>query len=217
MNLKPTREFMSKISLDKEQRDIIVGLMLGDGCLETQTNGRTYRLKIEQSLLHKEYVDWLYAKLNNLVLTSPKEKTKKIMNKIYKNYGFQTISSGNFRFFAQQFYDRNSKSKKIPKNIRKLLNPLVLSIWFMDDGQIKSSKHRALLINCQCFSKKDLRLLQDALKNKFGTESILKKERIGSRIYLLSETIHKFLAIVKPYIIPSMEYKLGRINTLPKE
>jgi len=217
MNSKFTKEFKSKINLNREQRDIIIGLMLGDGCLETQTNGRTYRLKIEQSLLHKAYVDWLYDKLKNLVLTKPKEKKKRIMEKSYQNYGFQTISSGNLRFFAQQFYDKNSRTKKIPKNIRKLLNPLALAIWFMDDGQIKSKKHRALLINSQCFSKSDLRLLQNALRNRFGIETKLKKERTGHRIYLLSKTICKFLAIVKPYIIPSMEYKLGRINTLPKE
>ena len=216
MNSNFIKEFKSKISLNVEQRNIIVGSILGDGCLETQSNGRTYRLKIEQSLLHKDYVDWLYAKLKNLVLTEPREKKKRIMEKKYQNYGFQTISCGNLRFFAQQFYDKNSKNKKIPKNIGRLLNPLALTVWFMDDGQIKSKKHRALLINSQCFSKNDLKLLQDALKNKFGIETTLKKEKTGYRIYLLSKTIHKFLAVIKPYIIPSMEYKLGRINTLPK-
>src|SRR4030066_1172253 len=209
MNSNFIKEFKSKISLNVEQRNIIVGSILGDGCLETQSNGRTYRLKIEQSLLHKDYVDWLYAKLKNLVLTGPREKKKRIMEKSYQNYGFQTISFGSLRFFAQQFYDKNSKNKKIPKNIGRLLNPLALAVWFMDDGQVKSKKHKALLINSACFSKNDLKLLQDALKNKFGIETTLKKEKTGYRIYLLSKTIHKFLAVIKPYIIPSMEYKLG--------
>lgn len=213
MNSKSIDEFRSKISLSEEQKEIVIGLMLGDGCFETQNNGRTYRLKIEQSLLHKDYVDWLYEKLKNLVLTEPRERTKMIEEKTYQNYGFQTISCGNFRFFAQQFYDQDSKKKKIPKFIGKLLSPLSLTVWFMDDGQIKSDKHRALLINSQCFSRKDLRLLQDALKNKFNIETTLKKEKTGYRIYLLSRTISNFLAIIKPYILPSMKYKLGRINT----
>jgi len=213
MNSKFINEFRSKVSLSSEQKDILIGSMLGDGCLESQNKNRTYRLKIEQSFSHKEYVDWLYRKLKNLVLTEPKIKIKKIGSKTYQNYGFQTISCSQLRFFAHQFYDQNSKKKKIPKIIGKLLNPLALAVWFMDDGQIKSRKHRALLINSQCFSRKDLGLLQKALKDKFGTETTLKKEKTGYRIYLLSKTISIFLAIINPYILPSMRYKLGRINT----
>lgn len=213
MNSKFINEFRSKVSLSSEQKDILIGSMLGDGCLESQNKNRTYRLKIEQSFSHKEYVDWLYRKLKNLVLTEPKIKIKKIGSKTYQNYGFQTISCSQLRFFAHQFYDQNSKKKKIPKIIGKLLNPLALAVWFMDDGQIKSRKHRALLINSQCFSRKDLGLLQKALKDKFGTETTLKKEKTGYRIYLLSKTISIFLAIINPYILPSMRHKLGRINT----
>ena len=214
MNSKFIKEFRSKISLDKEQKEIIVGLMLGDGCLETQNRGRTYRLKIEQSLSHKDYVDWLYQRLHKLVLTEPREKNKRIGEKVYRNYGFQTISCGSLRFFAHQFYDQNSKKKKIPKTIRKLLTPLALAVWFMDDGQVKSRRHRALMINGQCFSNSSLGLLQSALRDKFGIETTLKKERTGYRIYLLSKTVSVFLKTVNPHILPSMRYKTGRINTI---
>ncbi len=217
MNSKFIDEFRSKIVLSEKQKEIVVGLMLGDGCLETQNNGRTYRLKIEQSKLHKEYVDWLYVEFKGLTLTEPQEKIKRIGEKFYQNYGFQTISCGNFRFFAQQFYDLSSKKKKIPKMIGKLLGPLALAVWFMDDGQIKSKKHRALLINVQCFSKKDLEILQFSLRDKFQIDTALKVEKQGFRIYLLSKTIDNFLSVVSPSIIPSMRYKLGRINTVPKE
>lgn len=216
MNSKNINEFRSKITLSSEQKDILTGLMLGDGCLESQNQNRTYRLKIEQSLLHKEYVDWLYEKLKNLVLTNPKIKVKRIGSRTYQNYGFQTISCSQLRFFAHQFYDQNSRKKIIPKIIGRLLNSLALAVWFMDDGQMKSTKHRALLINSQCFSKRDLGLLQKVLKDKFKIETTLKKEITGYRIYLLSKTISNFLTIISPYIIPSMRYKLGRINTLPK-
>ena len=213
MNSKFINEFKLRISLNAEQKEIIAGLMLGDGCLETQNGGKTYRLKIEQSQLHKEYVDWLYAKFKNLVLTEPRIKIKRIFEKEYSNYGFQTVSCGQLRFFAHQFYDLNLKRKKIPKIIGKMLTPLALAVWFMDDGQIKSKKHRALMINCQCFSKRDLGLLQEVLLKKFQVETVLRKEKQGFRIYLLSKTISNFLAAINPYIISSMRYKLGRINT----
>lgn len=213
MNSKFINEFKSKISLNEEQREIIIGLMLGDGCLETQNNGKTYRLKIEQGQMHKEYVDWLYAKFKDLVLTEPQSKIKRLFEKEYFNYGWQTVSCGQLRFFAHQFYDLDLKRKKIPKIIGKMLTPLALAVWFMDDGQIKSKKHRALMINCQCFSKRDLDLLQKVLLKKFQVETVLRKDKQGFRIYLLSKTISNFLTVINPYIISSMRYKLGRINT----
>ena len=209
MNSKNIEETKKRLELTKEQREILVGLMLGDGCLESQNKGRTFRLKIEQSNLHKDYVDWLYGKFKEFVLTEPKTKIKTIGEKKYLNYGFQTLSCGNLRFFAYQFYSKKLTEKQIPRLIKRFLTPLALTIWFMDDGQIKSRKHRALLINSQCYSRNDLRLLQNALEEKFNIKTTLKKEKRGFRIYLLSETINNFLELVSPYILPSMKYKLG--------
>ena len=215
MNSNEIKAFKNKIKLSDRQREIIIGLTLGDGCLETQSNGRTFRLKIEQSILHKEYVDWLFQELKNLVLTGPKNKTKRIGEKQYENYGFQTLFLGNLRFYAHQFYQENLRGKKIPRIIKKLLTPLGLAVWFMDDGQIKSKRHRTLLINTQCFSRNDLEILRETLKMKFGIETTLKKERTGFRIYILSKSMPNFLKFVSPYIVQSMRYKLG-INNMPK-
>lgn len=210
MNTNKIKGIKKKVKLTKKQREIIFGLILGDGHLETQNNGRTYRLKVEQTIGHKIYVDWLYENLKEFVQTPPKVKIKITFGKIRKNYGFSTLSVSSLRFFAHQFYKEGKKV--IPNLIKRWLTPLSMAVWFMDDGQIKSKKHRALLINTQCFTKKDLQKLQKALKDKFGIETTLKKEPTGWRLYLLSETISRFVDLIKPYIIPSMCRKLG-INT----
>jgi len=216
MNTNEIKEKKKKLKLNKKQKEIVIGLMLGDGHLETQNQGKTYRLKIEQTVRHKEYVDWLYDNLKDFVLTPPKKKIKESFGKKVVNYGFSTISVGCFRFFAQQFYEPIEKGRKIPNLIRRWLTPLSMAIWFMDDGQIKSKKHRALLINTQCFSKIDLRKLQGALKEKFSIKTTLKKEPVGWRLYLLSETVQIFVDLIRPNILPSMLRKLG-INIMPKE
>lgn len=213
MNTNEIKKIKKKLKLNKRQKEIVMGLMLGDGHLETQDQGKTYRLKIEQTIRHKEYVDWLYNNLKDFVLTPPKEKIKESFGKEIVNYGFSTLSVGNFRFFAQQFYGNNGK--EIPKLIRRWLTPLSMAVWFMDDGQIKSKKHRALLINTQCFSKKDLVKLQEALKEKFSVITTLKKEPTGWRLYFIAETVNVFVKLISPHILPSMRYKLG-INIMPK-
>ena len=43
--------------VSEDQKEILVGLLFGDAHLETQTNSKSYRLKISQSLRHKEYLE----------------------------------------------------------------------------------------------------------------------------------------------------------------
>lgn len=219
MNSKNIENLKKKIKLTKEQREVIFGKMLGDGHLETQNKGRTYRLKIEHSIKQKEYVDWQFDLFRNIVLSTPQEKIKKINEISYVNYGFSTLSIDSFRFFANQFYKDNKK--KIPKLIHRWLAPLTMAVWFMDDGSIKSDRNKSLILNTQSFSKKDVEMLKNVLEQKFGIKAKLRiqqRKQIGYQLYLLSETIDKFIDIVNPYILSSMRYKLGRLNNkLPKK
>lgn len=194
------------LTLKKLQREILVGLMLGDGHLETQNNGKTYRLKVEQSANKAEYVSWLYENFENFVLNKPKIKDRERNGVAAKSIGFATLSHGSFRFYAQQFYA--SGKKVIPKIIGKLLTPIGLAVWFMDDGSIKSKFHKAKILNTQCFDKKEVLMLIQILKNKFGINAKLREQKDGCQIYILSESMDKFKKIVEKYIIDSMKYKL---------
>ena len=198
--------------MNKEQRSILVGTLLGDGHLETQNQGRTYRLKIEHSIKQKDYTDWLYQKFKSWVNELPKEKSKVVKGKTYTNYYFQTRSIGGFRFYGQIFYDKDGK-KVIPEFIDKLLTPLALAVWFMDDGSAKSKQHKALILNTQCFSKKDLRLLIEAFDKCFGVEVKLRSQKEGCQ--LIIPRPEKFIELILPYLRKEFYYKLGanHINT----
>jgi hypothetical protein len=50
----------NKFKINKFQKEILIGLILGDAHLEKSLNSLSYRLKIEQSFFHKEYVEHLY-------------------------------------------------------------------------------------------------------------------------------------------------------------
>lgn len=207
-----------KFKLTKEQKSIIVGNLLGDGHLESRTSGKTYRLKVEHSISQRLYVDWQYLKLASFVGTPPRVKLKSRYGRTSQNYEFSTLSSSSLRFFGQSFY-REGK-KKVPLIIKKLLTPLALAVWFMDDGSIKSNHHRALILNTQCFSESDLKKLQQAFLENFGIETVLRKQKEGKQIYILSQSVEKFIEIISPYLLPSMKFKLGmtnlRLTQLPK-
>ncbi len=208
---------MHKPILTREQKSIIVGKILGDGHLETQTKGKSYRLKVEHSISQKEYVDWTFQMLKDWVKTSPKTKLKMRQGIKGINYYFQTVSTSSFRFFGQSFYPKGVK--QVPIIIGKLLTPLSLAIWFMDDGSIKSRHHRALILNTQAFNELSLKRLQKVLDEKFGVCTILRRQKEGKQIYVLAKSVDKFVEIIKPYLLPEMYYKLGKnleLTQLPK-
>jgi len=210
MRSNEIESFKKKLKLNKKQRSILVGLLLGDGHLETSNRSRTYRLKVEHSLKQKEYVNWLYEEFKNLVRTTPQVKMRK---RAQDSYWFSTYSLGAFRFYAQQFYEGGKK--RIPKLISKLLDPLALAIWFMDDGSYKSEKHKTYIIHALGYGKKDLELIKDVLQKKFDVEIGLHKQYDRWRIYIYSDSAKKFAELIGSYVIPSLKYKLG--NTLPKK
>lgn len=216
MNTKKIKEAKKNLKLTKFQREVLIGSLLGDGHLETQNNGRTYRLKVEYGEKQKDYALWFWNVFKNWTnMPSPKEKSRKSkLGKVNKSYYFNTYSHGVFRFYAHQFYPKNG-DKKIPKIIHKLITPVSLAVWFMDDGSLKSKNHKTYHIAANGRSKSELELARRALRDKFSVESTLHKQYGDWRIYIKTESAKKFEEIVGEYTIPSMKYKLS--NKMPKK
>ncbi len=205
-------EFYKKgLKLSKRQREIIVGLLLGDGHLETANNGRTFRLKVDHCLEQSAYTWWLYRQFQEWIRSKPKIKYKKENSDMI---GFTTYSHSAFRFYAQQFYC--GKQKRVPPLIKKLITPQSLAVWFMDDGSLKSNRHASVVIHSMAFCKSDLEHLQKALYEKFNIETTLHSQKKKHwRIYIPSRSVMQFRDVVGPYILPDMKYKLG--NIMPKK
>ena len=210
MNTKEIKNYKDKLKLTQRQREIIVGKLLGDGHLESMNNGRTYRLKVEHSLKQKEYVDWFYQEFKEWILSKPKKKEQVVNGKVYYKYWVNTLSSGSFRFYAQQFY--KDKKKVVPKLIHRWLTPLSLAVWFMDDGSIKSKYHRARIINTQGFEKREVQRLIKVLDEKFDLKCKLRKQKEGCQIMILSESADKFARLIKVHLHTSMKYKIKGLD-----
>src|SRR3989344_6503039 len=208
MNTKQIHERKKQLQLSKRQRELIVGLLLGDGHLETQNAGRTYRLKVEHGAAQRDYLVWLAKEFQEWIQTDWYEKQRGDK----KVYGFTTVSHPAFRFYAQQFY-RDGK-KRMPPLIKRLMSPLALAIWFLDDGSAKSSKHKSLVIHSLGYSKADLVLVQDALES-LGIQSSQHKQRNGSfRLYFPYESARVIVDFLQPILseLPLFAYKVENIK-----
>ena len=208
MNTKEIREQKKNLELSKRQRELIVGLLLGDGHLETQNDGRTYRLKVEHGSAQRDYLVWLAKEFQEWLPSDwyEKQRGEKVV------YGFTSVSHPAFRFYAQQFY-QNGK-KRMPPLIKRLLSPLSLAIWFLDDGSAKSSRHRSLIIHSLGYTRSDLVLAQDAL-SQFDIESSLHKQRNNTlRLYFPYESARIIANFVEPILseLPFFAYKVENIK-----
>jgi phenolic acid decarboxylase len=208
----------ASLKLTPTQRQTVVGVLLGDGCLETQNKGLTYRLKIEQSADHEAYVRHLRTVFGPWVLSGPRRRTRTARTGIPTvSWAFNTVSHAALRFYAQQFYPQGIK--RVPRLIHRWLTPRGLAYWFMDDGSIKSRQSKAVIFNTQAFLLPDLERLVGVLESHFQLATKIRRQRDGLQIYVSGASFERFCELVVPHVIPEMRHKLPhpRRTPMPKE
>lgn len=216
MRSKVIEAYKITLRLTREQREALVGLLLGDACLETQNQGRTYRLKIEQSARHEAYVRHLCALFEPWVLSVPRLRTHTLSNGANAaSWAFQTVSHGALRFYGQQFYAAGKK--RVPRLMRRWLTPRGLAYWFMDDGSMKSRQSKGVVFNTQRFVRRDIERLIEVLQKQFELKAKVRHQKEGDQIYVSGDSFERLQALVDPYLIPEMRYKFpARRTELPK-
>jgi hypothetical protein len=154
MNSQKTEAYKKELKLSRKQREVLIGLMMGDAHMETRNRGRTYRLKIEQSEHHADYVTHLYDLFREWVPTPPRKK--EVVSKGHRsvNLVFQTVSHGSFRFYAHQFYREGRK--QVPKLIHRWLTPVNMAYWYMDDGSVESGQSKGVILNTHAFYRSEI-------------------------------------------------------------
>jgi hypothetical protein len=217
MRSRAIDEHKKTLRLSDEQREVLVGILLGDACLETQNSGRTFRLKIEQSAQHQAYVQHLYSLFRPWVLTPPRERQSTAANgSVTRSWAFNTVSHEAFRFYAHQFY--GDGVKQVPRLIQRWLTPRGLAYWFMDDGSMKSHQSKGVIFNTQGFSGPDVERLIGVLQSKLALQAKLRHQDDGWQIYVSGSSYEDFMNLVGAHVIAEMRHKLpqARRTRLPK-
>lgn len=206
-NTKEVREIRRKLELSEIQKAVLIGTILGDGCLSENADKKhwrkhwkkSFRLKIEQSDKHREYIFWLHNIFKSWTLSSPKYLKER------NAWRFYTLSHPKITEFRKIFY--RNKRKIVPVNIEKFLtDPLSLAVWFMDDGGVKSDKTNPT-ISSHSFPREENKRLIKCLQKNFDLKVNLNWDGKGCRLYIPKGSIKRFLDLVSSYIPPSMKYK----------
>ncbi|MCO6432574.1 MAG: hypothetical protein J5J00_17105 [Deltaproteobacteria bacterium] len=215
MRSKKLEDYKRTLALTNEQREVLVGILLGDAHLESRTQGRVSRLKIEQAITHKHYVSHLYDIFKPWVITPPQRKEKRRPKGT--NIWFQTVSHESLQLFTKSFY-REGK-KHVPERVQEWLTPRGLAYWYMDDGSMKSLDSKGVIFNTQSFSRNDVERLCAVLRDNFDLQCSPRSQRDGWQIFVSGRSYEKLSALVEAFLIPEMKYKFPTVRKtqLPKK
>ena len=173
------------------ETEVIIACLLGDGSLSK--SGKNYRLRIEHNSKHREYMEWKYNLLKRICISEIQYIAS------HSSFRFGTVGHPQITSLRQLWYQ---STKQIVKELE--LTPLMIAVWFMDDG----TKHRDTVdISVHNFSPQSLERLRKQLST-FGIETTINSDSKGARLYVLKKSYPNFKTLVSPYIIKCMAYKL---------
>lgn len=212
MKTKTTQRGQADIVLTLEEKSVIYGSLLGDAHL--QKRGNSFRLKVAHGITQKQYVMWKYEKLERLCQL-PKEVSN---NKGLTSVEFYTSSGAWLRPIYERMYKKDEAGRMVKTISEELikalpLTPLLLAVFYMDDGSIRDDCFAGKLAT-QGFSKHGNKLLKEFLA-EFNVNSSVVKQTVASEQYYLSlpaATFGTLVNIIKPIVseIESMVYKIKK-------
>jgi len=188
-------------TLTDEQTQVLIGSLLGDGHLSS-TGGISARFSEGHSMVQAAYTDW---KGNILTPFTTKffKTLKREKEKNFESWWFVTTTCPQFRPFYDLFYPIPERKKVFPANLPMLMTPLVLAVWYMDDGGVTSSGAPRISFGLDDLSReRSLKALR-----KLGLDAIVYGTG-GDQAFHFPKQAMKFREIVEPFILPCMSYKI---------
>lgn len=196
---------LKAIPLTNQQREFVIGSMLGDGFLHRNKKTSSAKLTITHGEKKLPYLLWKKDIMNNFVNTVRQVKEK--INKSNISWSWASMHHNELNFYHSLFYENNKKV--IRENIAHYLTPLSMAVWFMDDGW---KNHLNLRISSESFTEKENQILVDAIKLNFDINAkVVEYSRNNKKYYYISFNKRNSLLLtdlIKPYVIESMKYKL---------
>lgn len=217
---------MKKTKFNKDSRNFLIGLLLGDGTICKNNKTGSCMMKVHHGRNQKEYTEWKAKKMDEYAIphsevTEYKYATNFTNGEKRSSYVCR-VNSNMFVNVLRRVVYKNGK-KQFSRKLLNRVTDLGLAIWYMDDGSLNFKKHTnkdgskvihgLFLRISMCLPKETVQVYIDWLKEEWGLNFYMTHEGRKKDSYSLScgtnEAI-KFINIVKKYVneIPSMKYKI---------
>ena len=204
-----------KTKFTKESRNLLIGLLLGDG---TISNNNVFKLSHCEA--QRDYLEWKIKQLNEMAIRNNGIIMTSINTCWYatdKTVLYTQLNIIPFiKVLRKVVYQKGKKTFS-----RKLLNRLDargIAIWYMDDGHINIRKNKGkpcgfYIKISTCEPKEQVQTIIDYFKEVWDIHFYMFHEGRQQDSYSIccgTREGLKFISLVKPYVeqVPSMLHKI---------
>lgn len=202
--------------MERTKKAILIGLILGDGHITSKGD-----LNITHSIKQKEYIEYK-AKLLEQLLSCKKINLYHRLDDKHNEFTLHKMHKY-FKILRKWIYKNNIKT--FSKKILDLLTPEAIALWWMDDGSHGIDRHKETgKIRAHSFHLYTYTTLEETeniinmFKEKFDINFCKIKhtsKNTGITSYYLkcrTKEGRKLSNLIRPYIIPSLQYKILQEN-----
>ena len=197
------RKVNPNIKLPEYQEQVILGTLLGDGCLSYPHSRSKYpRLRYTHGYGQKDYV---YEKAR--ILSSLNLKVREVENKGCGEMSV-TLTTSCIKYFKDIYELLYTNGKKVSLDYLNKINEVGLAFWWADDGNYRNNLGR---LHTEGFTKAENYLIAKWFKDKWDIEVEVSLDKRKNLYYLRfrKEPLDKFITLIKPHIPKTMKYKVG--------
>jgi hypothetical protein len=183
------------------QRSVLVGTMLGDGCLAK--HGRYHRLHMKHKAAHKSLIEFKYEVFREFISMRLHGFDQRLNGAGYPCFQFATRTHPLFSDWYSRFYQ--SGRKIVPVDIAAEMTPLALAVWIMDDG---AADHFGVTLQTHNFSFEEVRVLEEVVRERFDLATSVRGNRGRWIIYVKASSVGRLEEVVRPHLLRDFDYKL---------
>ncbi|WP_369786491.1 intein-containing recombinase RecA [Saccharomonospora xinjiangensis] len=198
--------------LSDQQRQVVLGSLLGDGNLSANRDGRRgVRFRMGHGAKQADYLDWKVALLGNIACTRTTDDTGAVFADFTPLPELEEL--------RRAVYFGDGK-KHVSWDFLKALTPLALAVWYMDDGSFAvrcegvqgrtAEVGGRIEIRVEALGEDSRRRLLSYLRDSYDLDVTLDHRGSGEVAVLRFSPAasERFQELVSPYMAECMEYKL---------
>eukprot|EP00897_Mesotaenium_endlicherianum_P004162 jgi/Mesen1/3774/ME000205S03040 len=194
----------SRLKLTKQQRETVIGVLLGGGRVESHDFDRTYEIHFEQDQeserrtrvlrhLFELFQPWAQNTPAILPQAEPDGSVRHMLH-------FATVSHKSFRFYAHQWCPQGTGV--IPRLVHRWLSPRALAYWYMYGG-FRCPSTGGIILNAKEYSTKEVQLVVHALKAR-AMDCQHKRRKRENVIRFTDKSATWLWKLMEPYILPEV-------------
>lgn len=184
------------------QKQVLLGTMLGDASFKMGSGSVNPSIQCSHGILQKEYCEYktqIFEDLGAHCNYHKRNIPDKRNGKLYEDYTMFIPANPELLSWYKAFY---KPKKVIPFELFDYFTEVSLAFMYMDDG---SKSKDGYCIATNSFTKDDIFKFRIFLMEKFKLETSMFKNHV---LYIKKSSASVFTSLIKPHIIPCMQYKL---------